>query len=109
MEKESIALELPKVALKWLDKIALNEGKSLEAFLVDSLMHELSVWLLDEDNQVLPELAMMEIIDDGLVDVLNLHDCCLWNGDVLRDYASKKAERLAASQSKTALADVSKT
>ena len=97
-----VSLQLPKNTLKWFEKLSLIHGsKKVEEFLVEMLMRELGAWLSDEDGEVLDEICMTEILEDGIIDTLTRYDVTLsWAEYFHKIYGRKKmqAERSATSQ-----------
>jgi len=99
MEMTVVTLDIPSKALKWFEKVSVIHGsKDVKEFLVEMLMRELSNWLSDEDHQVLEEITMVELWEDGIVQLLTWYGESLsWMNRFLVEYHRKHEERFKTS------------
>ena len=104
MEMISVTLEIPAKTLKWFEKLSVVHGsKDVKEFLVEMLMRELSQWLSDEDHNVLDEITMVDLWEDGIVQLLSLYDESLpWTERFLSEYVRKHKERFKTSHAEPA-------
>jgi len=101
-EMTSVTLEIPAKTLKWFEKVSVIHGsKDVKQFLVEMLMRELAHWLTDEDHNVLEEITMVDLWEDGLVQLLSQYGEWLsWTNGFLVEYHRKHKERFKTSQAK---------
>ena len=96
MEKISVFIELPKVALEWLQRLAIVEG-DFKDYLVHVLLDHLRIWIdCDDDRgEVLSELAVISMHQEGIFDIFSKYKV---ESGLSNDCYEKLLERLETSQ-----------